>query len=259
MNSNCFATNIDSLFLLKPKLKPYQIKSMEGRSFLYGIVNAPAYIRKFLFPLNTAPSALKNYFEKQKVTIKNLPIVNPNDTNQVIINIVGDIMWIRNNWLDFMDTAVQRKINQSDLFIGNLETIIDTTKDINKFWFDYRTYNSDKNLIHFLPPNKTMLSLANNHSLDKGFVSLLNTKLLLNNRAILNNGIKDIDDKMYTSFTSKGIKIGFYACTWGVNNPKAKDQEKIHIQTGIAPYNNSSVIQIQEIQQALQQMHKDGI
>ncbi len=259
MNSKCYATNIDSLFLSKPKLKPYQIKSMEGRSFLYGIVNAPAYIRKFLFPVNTAPSALKNYFEKQKVANKNLPVVNPNDTNQVLINIVGDIMWIRNNWLDFMDTAVQCKINQSDLFIGNLETIIDTTKDINKFWFDYRTYNSDKNLIHFLPPNKTMLSLANNHSLDKGFGSLLNTKRLLNNRAILNNGVKDIDGKMYTSFTSKGIKIGFYACAWGVNNPKAKDQDKLHIQSGIAPYNISSSIQIQEIQQALQQMHKDGI
>jgi poly-gamma-glutamate synthesis protein (capsule biosynthesis protein) len=64
---------------------------------------------------------------------------------------------------------------------------------------------------------------------------------------------------MYTSFTSKGIKIGFYACTWGVNNPKAKGQEKIHIQSGIAPYNNRSTIQIQEIQQALLQMHNDGI
>ena len=258
-NSNCFATNIDSLFLSKPKLKPYQLKSMEGRSFLYGIVNSPAYIKKFLFPVMASPVALKNYFELQKAMIKNLPIANPNDTNQVLINIVGDIMWLRNNWNDFMDTAILHKINQSDLFIGNLETTIDTTKSINKFWFDYRTYNSSKDLLNILPSNKTMLSIANNHSLDKGYVSLQNTQRLLNNRSILNNGIKEINAKRYTSFTSKGIKIGFYACTWGVNNPKAKGQEKIHIQSGIAPYNNRSTIQIQEIQQALLQMHNDGI
>jgi hypothetical protein len=116
-----------------------------------------------------------------------------------------------------------------------------------------------KDLLNILPSNKTMLSIANNHSLDKGYVSLQNTQRLLNNRSILNNGVKEIDGKMYTSFTSKGIKIGFYACTWGVNNPKAKDQDKLQIQNGIAPYNSSSTIQIEDIQLALQQMHNDGI
>jgi poly-gamma-glutamate synthesis protein (capsule biosynthesis protein) len=259
MDSNCFATNIDSLFLSKPKLKPYQIKSMEGRSFLYGIVNSPAYIRKFLFPVKTAPLALNNYFGKQKVAIKNLPVVNPNDTNQVLINIVGDIMWLRNNWSHFMDTAVQNKINKSDLLIGNLETIIDTTKGINKFWFDYRTYNSSKHLLNILPVNKSIVSVANNHSLDNGFESLKKTINLLKSRGVLSNGVKDLESKKYSLFQAKGIKVGFYASTWGVNNPKAKDQEKLNIIDGIAPYINNNLVQIHDIQLALQQMQNDGV
>ncbi len=256
VSTKCLAVNIDSLYKNPPKTKHFQKLSVEGRSFIYGIFNSIGYLKKFGNPVMNFPTSLKEYFSLQKQQIKKLPKANSADSNEVKLNIIGDIMWMRNNWDNFMDSLVQSKINNCDLLLGNLETIIDTTKAVNKFWFDYRTYNSDKHLIDFLPASKSMISIANNHSLDKGYESLLRTEKLLINRKIAVNGINK--NKKYTSITIKGIKIGFYACTWGLNNPKVEQQDKLNIQKGIAPYNNNTV-NAEEALLALKQMHEDGI
>ncbi|MEI7977674.1 MAG: CapA family protein [Bacteroidota bacterium] len=256
VSSSCSAVNIDSLYKNPPKTKHFQKLSVEGHSFIYGLFNSIGYLKKFGNPVMNFPTSLKEYFSLQKQQIKKLPQANSADSNEVKLNIIGDIMWMRNNWDNFMDSSVQSKIKNCDLLLGNLETIIDTTKAVNKFWFDYRTYNSDKQLIDFLPASKSMLSIANNHSLDRGYESLLNTEKLLINRKIAVNGINKI--KKYTSITIKGIKIGFYACIWGLNNPKAEHQDKLNIQKGIAPYNNNPV-NTDEAILALKQMHDDGI
>lgn len=255
---NCNAQNIDSLFYEKQKLKKHQKLAVEGHSFLYGLLRSGSYIKKYNNPVNEPTVALKEYFYSQKEQIKQLPKPNYNDSSEIKLAIIGDIMWLRNNWDNFMDSAVYAKLNESDLIIGNLETIIDTCKKVNQFWPDYRTYNSNKQLINFLPAQRSILSVANNHSLDKGIVSLNNTLTLLESKGIYHNGVKNNNQKLYTEINIKGIKIGFYACTWGTNNPKAKDIEQLNMIKGIAPFNENK-IEEQEAEKALIQMEEDGM
>lgn len=254
----CFAQNIDSLFNNKPKTKKFQTLSVEGHSLLYGLLRSDAYLRKFNNPVLVAPVALKDYFNQQKIQINQLLKPAILDSAAIKLAFVGDIMWLRNNWGNFIDSAVYAKLSNCDLVFGNLETIIDTTKKVNCFWPDYRTYNSDKQLLNFLQPKKAVLSVANNHCLDKGLTSLQNTIALLQSKGIYHNGLKTSSQKLYTLVSVKGIKIGFYACTWGVNNPKDKFKEELNLIKGIAPFNRQPLAN-QEAEKALKQMADDGI
>jgi len=254
----CFAQNIDTLFYEKQKLKRHQKLAVEGHSFLYGLLRSGSYIKKYNNPVLEAPAVLKDYFYKQKEQIKQLPKPNYSDSSEIKLAIVGDIMWLRNNWGNFMDSAVYVKLNESDLIIGNLETIIDTTKKVKSFLPDYRTYNSNKQLLNFLPAKRSILSVANNHSLDKGILSLYNTLTLLESKGIYHNGVKNNTPKLYTEIIIKGIKIGFYACTWGTNNPKAKGIKQLNLIKGIAPFNYNT-IEEQEAEKALKQMEEAGM
>jgi poly-gamma-glutamate capsule biosynthesis protein CapA/YwtB (metallophosphatase superfamily) len=186
--------------------------------------------------------------------------------DNVKIGLVGDIMWIRDNWSSFVDEAVLEEMQRSDLWIGNLETLIDKDTKVRSFLPDYLKYNSDSSLLtSFMRKDQSPLfkfiSLANNHILDEGDNGTTATLEFLDRHNILSSGIsRNKNDKLYVTFVVNNIKIGFYAASWGVNDlaKLEKSELKLNILKGIAPIGKGQP-DLSEVKSVLKEMESEGV
>ena len=90
-------------------------------------------------------------------------------------------MWIGKAHPHYVSEVVVDHLHAHDIVIGNLETPIDVHRRVPNLLPDYLTYNSNPNLLSaFVNPANgrlpfSLLSLANNHALDRGVDGILNT------------------------------------------------------------------------------------
>ncbi len=104
------------------------------------------YIRKYKNKQIDLDTNLTEYFEVQKNLYQFLKLQSTNET-LLKIAFVGDIMWIRNGWTDFLDDNVKNELCKYDMVFGNLETPIDESRKIPRFFPDYPSYNSSPELV----------------------------------------------------------------------------------------------------------------
>jgi len=246
--------------------KDYLRFRAEGLKYSEAARSGIKYLSKYLNKRTLAPDTIAEFFNRQSEINKSLR--NPPDQKIILsLAFAGDIMWIRNGWDTFLSKEVKSYLEKFDLVFGNLETPIDTVKNVPSFFPDYHSYNSSPDLIRSFSKNKnenifTVLSLANNHALDRGKEGLESTIAFLRQSGIVPSGVSVNDSlkKAYDLIEKKGIRIGFYAATWGLNDPenlKLSDVE-INVIRGIAPLRKES-IDIKGIIRVLDQMKKDNI
>jgi poly-gamma-glutamate synthesis protein (capsule biosynthesis protein) len=156
---------------------------------------------------------------------------------------VGDLMWLRDSWGTFLSPDVLAYLNGHEVVLGNLESPISSHFRVPSLWPDYFSYNSDPRLItSFRRPDGTStftaLATANNHCLDRGDVGLGDTLAWLDSQHILHSGVRPAaTDRPWVAFEAGGVRFGFYAACWGLNNPEAIRTSAFHIEVlqGLVP------------------------
>jgi len=224
------------------------------------------YIRKYYRKRVLASDSTVDYFSRQAVL--NASLMQFDDQPNVMsLAFLGDIMWIRNNWNGFLTAGVKSYLEEMDMVFGNLETPVDTCMPVPSFFPDYFSYNSSPDLINSFNRQEgrgnilTAVSVSNNHAFDRGSEGLARTTEFLTGRGIGFSGVsrKEESPGKYLTFTGNGIKIGFYAASWGLNNPDDRNGDlKTNIIPGIAPLDPQG-IDISGLKGVLEKMSDDSI
>ena len=212
----------------------------EGRPLSESIWQGWSYLRKYAQARYSAPAEEVAYFDRQRRLLRWLAA---RDAGGVGLAAVGDLMWLRDGWHDFVSPEVLAYLNGHEAVVGNLESPISRRAAVPSLLPDYFTYNSDPGLLtSFRRPdgNSTFAALgtANNHSLDRGDAGLADTLAFLDEQRILHSGVRPTaGEKPYVVFERGGVRFGFYAACWGLNSPEAgrRSSHHIEVQPGLAP------------------------
>lgn len=212
----------------------------EGLPLREAIWNGVGYLRKYRRAKWTAPSEQVRYFDDQRRLLRRLA---GGAAEGVRLAMVGDLMWLRDGWGTFLSPEVLAYLNGHEVVLGNLESPISTRLRVPRVWPDYFTYNADPRLItSFARPaggnTFSALATANNHCLDRGDVGLGDTLAFLEAQRIPHSGVRRApEERSWVAFEAGGIRFGFYAACWGLNNPDAvrASAYRIEVLEGLAP------------------------
>jgi len=240
----------------------------EGMPFSEAFWHGFKYVAKYRNKRFSAPPEEVRYFDAQRKLQRFLAAqpVDPAHNLHVNLAMVGDIMWIRSDWDSFVAKEVLDTLNGFDVVLGNLETVISPNFKVRGFWPDYRIYNSDPALLksfrRYTGGNIfTALSIANNHTMDYSDRGILDTIEFLDGNRILHSGAgKSKAGKRYTTFVRNGIKFGFYAATYGLNDPGEGQRTKLslNILPGLAPETEIAA-DISQVKEVLAAMDGEGV
>jgi poly-gamma-glutamate capsule biosynthesis protein CapA/YwtB (metallophosphatase superfamily) len=235
-----------------------------GEAFWQGF----KYVAKYRNKKLSAPAEELRYFDSQRKLLRFLAAepLDPAHNLRVNLAMVGDIMWVRNDWDTFVSKELLDFMNRFDIVLGNLETIISPNFKVRTFLPDYMTFNSRPGLVQSFKRYSggnifTALSIANNHTMDYSDKGILDTIEFLDRNRILHSGAgKDKAGKRYTTFVRNGIKFGFYAATFGLNDQSEAVRTKLslNILPGLAPETDRPV-DISQVKEVLASMAADGI
>jgi poly-gamma-glutamate capsule biosynthesis protein CapA/YwtB (metallophosphatase superfamily) len=184
----------------------------------YDLVSVARYCAKYYRKKYSANPALIEHFNRQKErdVLHNGGI---DRTAALSIGMVGDIMWIRKGWWDFLSAEVLAHLKNSDIILGNLETPVSTEHPVNEFLPDLVRFNSPTAMLDVLERCFTAVSVVNNHALDQGVAGLRNTLRELDSRNILHAGAQtDEQSRNYAMIKKNDRKVAFLAYAWGLND-----------------------------------------
>jgi poly-gamma-glutamate synthesis protein (capsule biosynthesis protein) len=218
----------------------------EGLPLRDSLWSGLSYMRKYFRAKRSAPVEEVSYFDEQRKLLRRL---GQGPEEGLRLGMVGDLMWIRDGWNNFLSPEVLAYLNGHEVVLGNLESPVSARSRVPWLLPDYFTYNSAPGLVRsFRRPAAggvdafrstfSALATANNHSLDRGDDGLLDTLEFLDQLHIPHAGVrKSADEKPYVTFEAGGIRFGFYAACWGLNNPEAGRTSSWHVevQPGLAP------------------------
>jgi len=237
----------------------------EGRPPSACVWGAGYYYWKYFRKLHVAPPEEIAYFREQRRLLEALS-AQPQRLGDVRLAMVGDLMWIANGWSSFLADDVLEHLNAHDIVLGNLETMIARSIRVSRPVRDFAWRNADPALLTSFRRldgrnTFTALGIANNHTLDYRDVGIRDTMRFLDEQGILHSGVReDPSDRAYVTFSAGGIRIGFYAATWGLNDGKRRRSSALTINTleGLAPEGRSEP-DLSEIRTVLDAMADDGV
>ncbi len=221
-------------------LPPYLRVRAEGLPLKEAIWSGWGYLRKYRRGKWTAPVEEMAYFAEQARLMRAFSTTPPDGAR---LALVGDLMWLRDSWGTFLTPEVRMYLNGYDAVVGNLETPISRRFPVPRLWPDYFSYNSDPQLVTSFRRDSgastfSALATANNHSLDRGDEGLADTLAFLDAQGIPHSGARGhSDDRPWVAFDACGIRVGFYATCWGLNNPDAVKRSRHHLEIlhGLVP------------------------
>jgi hypothetical protein len=252
----------------------------EGLSLSEAAPSGIKYFRKYLHKSSKAPDSVVAHFREQSRLIEqrrgweSVHYGGGIAADSLLrVSFVGDIMWIRNGWNTFLDSKVRDYLSESDMVFGNLETPVDTLTSVPFIFPDYASYNAHSKLLTSFRRDDgssvfTALSVANNHAMDLGERGLARTLEFLEKEGINYSGaglkpwFEALDEDMpkrYLLIEKRGIKIGFYAAAWGLNNPSFLGSKNTYFNyiPGIAPLKKENM-DLASKHRIVKQMKDDG-
>ncbi|MEW6283157.1 MAG: CapA family protein [Candidatus Eremiobacterota bacterium] len=252
----------------RPEKTPaYTLFRAEGRSLSESLPHAVSYLRKYAFKKTTAPAESVEHFRRQHRLFSFLasPGAALDGAVKASVAMVGDLMWVRDSWKTFVQDDVRRHLDRHDVVLGNLETPISAAHRVPRFLPDVARFNAPPELLTSFRRADgtnlfTALSTANNHSLDQGVDGARATLDFLQSEGILQSGMGEPTDRPYVTFERSGIRFGFYAATFGLNDPSQERPEgwRVNLQKGLAPV-AQEMPPLDDLQAALEGMEKDGV
>ena len=214
----------------------------EGRSPVSCALHGIHYLLKYRRKLESAPREEIAYFDHQRQLLRMLA-AEPEQEGDIPLAMVGDIMWIADGWSSFLATEVLDHLNRHAAVLGNLETVISSSFRVSRPFPEFFLFNSHPALLtSFQRPDGrntfTALSTTNNHTLDFRDRGALDTMRFLDEQGILHSGIREHpDDPPYVVLAVNGVRVGFYAASWGLNDRRRLRRSKltVNIAEGLAP------------------------
>src|SRR5262249_18518582 len=105
------------------------------------------------------------------------------------------------------------------------------------------------------------LATCNNHSLDRGDIGLDDTLALLDHESIHHAGVRPTaGDRPYAVFETAGVRVGFYAACWGMDNPAAIHSSAHHTEVLPGPVPRvCHPADLSRLRAALAGMRADGV
>lgn len=174
--------------------------------------------------VTTTFSKEKNENKEDEVVVVEL---EKKEDIKVSMSVIGDIMChnsqyndaFRNGEYDFsyVFEDIKKYIEPADLAIGNLET---TFRGKEKGYSSYPTFNTPENLAQDLKAlGIDVVSTANNHSLDTGYLGIESTIDYLDEAGILHTGTYKSEESQNQIVVKdiNGLKFAFLAYTYGTN------------------------------------------
>lgn len=211
----------------------------EGLPLRQAIWSGLGYLRKYRGARRSAPPEEVAYFDEQRRLLRALP-PTPGHPR---LALVGDLMWLRDGWGEFVSPEVLAYLNGHDAVVGNLESPVSSRHRVPRLLPDYFTYNSDPRLITSFRrpdgrPTFAALTTCNNHSLDRGDAGLADTLAWLDALGIPHAGVRPTrGEDPFVLFDAGGVRCGLYAACWGLNDPAAVASSAHHIEVfpGLVP------------------------
>jgi len=254
----------------EPGARPWQRIRVEGRpaSYLVNPVRFVGYAIKACHPRRTAPADMVADFERQKNILGALARMADDaiPANRVRLAMVGDLMWIRSGWRDFLDARVLDYLNEHEAVLGNLETQVAAHLAVpRRLPVRYRFNSSPDLLRSFRRKDGTStfsaLSFANNHMLDYGDHAARDTLAFLREEGIPASGCsEDATRPSHVVFDRNGIRFGFYAAAYGINLQAERHTNlACNILPGIAPDDTTRPVDIGAVADAIRRMDEDGV
>ena len=224
------------------------------------------YTKKYAFNrLSQSPSVI-DWFDHQRTVVRERVNRPEEGGDEVILAMVGDIMWIKRNWGDYYSNGIEELLHSFDGVVGNLETPMDSSQKVpNSFWKDVVKFNAHPNLLSELERDGispfAALSIANNHSYDKGEKGLLETMKQLDAMGIGHSGATTAARTALTHTFERGsIRFGFYGATYGFNDPHYRAERVfINIMKGIIPPVDMEKVDISGAEAAIDEMVKNDV
>lgn len=226
-----------------------------------------AYLVKYLYRPEPGASALVlERFQEQASLFNKLPAPASSSSPTASLGFLGDLMWIRKNWGHFLPPSTLARLRRLDGLVGNLETVVSERIPVKEFWPDLFFFNSDPRLLTSFrgTEGKTLfaaLSFANNHTFDHGDQGARDTLAFLAREGIPQSGLSEAGSPRWIEFNRGGIRFGFYAATFGLNDPAPLKKTSLQLNQipGIAPDRPGITPNLSEARQALAEMEKSGI
>jgi poly-gamma-glutamate capsule biosynthesis protein CapA/YwtB (metallophosphatase superfamily) len=204
---------------------PYEQVRYEITKFpFYDIRSVFRYVKKYQRKKYSANRALiRHFIQKQSESNYSFEdksnLKESSGARKLKISLVGDIMWRRKGWGDFMSDEVISFLSGRDIVLGNLETPVSAEHAVFSFMPDLISFNSPPSMLDHLSQCFTALSIVNNHCLDRGAAGLVNTIMELDARKILHAGARVHGmGREYQIIKQKDWKIAFLAYAWGINS-----------------------------------------
>lgn len=243
----------------------------QPKSYLQNPLRFVGYSIKAFKKKFSAPKELLSHFKEQEkvwdIHAKNL---NIKDTYELVsLQLLGDIMWLREDWSNFMGEKLLSHMESKDLVFANLETLISKSHKVPTFLPARATFNSPPSIIDEFKRDDgrnifSALSVANNHSLDYGELGFRETLKVLEDRGIPFSGALLPEfvstKKRWVKLQKKGLTVGFYAATYGMNNQWERESKiNFNLLRKFAPHNDSVKIDLHEIDNVLKEMKKEDV
>ena len=262
-----FANEFPYVFTPEKNLPSFQKIRVEGqkKGYLSSPLRMWRYTKKAIRHKFTSVKEMAPYVQKQNLVFAQLENFKP-EGESLSLALVGDIMWLRKDWENFLDPEVLQYLNDHKLVFGNLETLVAKSFGVPSFLPARATFNSYPSLVTEFKRQDgsstfSALSIANNHSLDYGEKALWETLDFLQEQKIPWSGLKKKEtDKRYVIIEKQGLRIGFYASTYGMNNRWEEESEvDFNLLRKMAPHDDKVQPDTKEVQEVLKQMATDGV
>ncbi len=226
-----------------------------------------AYLRKYFDPNLSCSPEETAYFAAQgavQTWLRGQPIFARQGTSARLL-LVGDLMWLRDSWETFLGTEADHRLQSFDALLGNLETVISPRFPVRPFWPDRLRFNSEPGLLDAFRRASggslfAALSTANNHVLDYGVAGAEDTLDLLHEKGIPQSGLHPPGARAWVDFAVRGIRVGFFAATYGLNREGAERPEILGVNRlpGLAPESPAPVA-LERVAEVLAEMEGEGI
>jgi hypothetical protein len=250
-------------------LPDHEAVRAEGASRIELVSSGVSYFEKYFKKKYSAPHEAFPHFDAQRALFADLERTPESGPPGVRLGMVGDLMWIRDQWDTFVGDDVRRELASYGALVGNLETPIARGKPVPRDASDYLAYNAEPGLVRSFVndgrPLFSALSIANNHTFDLGDDGARATIQFLAEEGIPSAGLRSNPEApLFVSFTAGGIRFGYYATTFGFNDPRAAEATSLVASSlrGLAPEplnTHRQEVDLREVKLALEAMDRERV
>jgi Bacterial capsule synthesis protein PGA_cap len=203
-----------------------------------------AYKYYFKSPVkDDAAGKVIDFIEKHPI-LCTLDIIHPTSdiVQELTLTAAGDLMpyeWIQKKYCPHLWDDIEADFFSSDITFANLETPLDTSKPLSlvpEIMLNDMNFNGNEEIFGVCKGEDfTILSTANNHSLDMGETGVHKTIAFLEEKNVLHTGTarSEIERLNFPIIEKRGIRIAFIAYTFSMNkytNPADKPYLVNHIE-----------------------------